>query len=158
MRNILHRLKYRRDLSLGDALAAPFSKFVAGLSWKPDVVIPIPLSRKRQAERGYNQVGVVARPLSMALGLAYVPGALVRQRETRSQVGLGGPARKENVRGAFRTRGPGVRDRTVLLLDDVATTGATLSSAAKSLHEAGAERVLAVTLARALPRHGLSIV
>jgi predicted amidophosphoribosyltransferase len=94
----------------------------------------------------------------MALGLAYVPGALVRQRETRSQVGLGGPARKENVRGAFRTRGPGVRDRTVLLLDDVATTGATLSSAAKSLHEAGAERVLAVTLARALPRHGLSIV
>jgi ComF family protein len=155
LRNILHKLKYRRDVSLGDSLALPFATFVAALDWNPDILIPIPLSRLRHAERGYNQVGVVARPLSMALNIAYVPRALSKERETRTQVGLTGPERKENVRGAFRAHTPLVAGKSVLLLDDVATSGATLSAAAESLREGGAERVLAVTLARALPRHGL---
>lgn len=154
MRNILHKLKYRRDISLGDALAAPFASFVAGLGWKPDILIPIPLSRLRLAERGYNQAGVVARPLSMALHLPYLPQALSRERETHTQVGLTGSERKENVRGAFRAHTELVAGKTILLLDDVATTGATLSSAAEALRQGSAMRVLAVTLARALPHHG----
>jgi ComF family protein len=155
LRSILHRLKYRRDVSLGDSLAFPFATFVAGLSWNPDILVPIPLSRLRLAERGYNQVGVVGRPLSMALSIAYVPRALSKERETHTQVGLTAPERKENVRDAFRARTSLVAGKSVLLLDDVATSGATLSAAAESLKEAGAKRVLAVTLARALPRHGL---
>jgi len=157
LRNILRRLKYRRDLSLGDALAAPSSSFVAGLNWKPDPVILIPLSRKRLAERGYNQVGVVARPLSMATGLPCAPRAIVRERETRTRVGLTAAERKDNVRGVFRARGSTTAGRTVQLLDDVATTGATLSSAAEALPQGGASRVVAVTLARALLRHGLGL-
>ena len=155
LRNILLKLKYKGDVSLGDALAVPLANFVASLDWKPEIVIPIPLSRLRLAERGYNQVGVVARPLSMALSLAYVPRALSRERETRTQVGLTGPERRDNVRDAFQARAPLVAGKTVLLLDDVATTGATLSSAADSLRQGGAKRVLAVTPGRALPHHGL---
>jgi ComF family protein len=128
--------------------------FVRELNWKPDVVIPIPLSRGRLAQRGYNQVGVIGRPLALALNLKYVPGALMRAKETRSQVGLTPVQRKENIQDAFRAR-VSVRGKCVLLLDDVATTTATLSSAARSLRQGGASRVLAVTVARALPRHGL---
>jgi len=136
-------------------LAAPVADFVTGLKWEPEMVIPIPLSRQRLSERGYNQAGVVGRPLCMALNLAYMPRALSRDRDTRTQVGLMGPERRENVRDAFRARAALVEGKTVLLLDDVATTGATLSSAADSLREGGARRILAVTLGRALPRHGL---
>jgi ComF family protein len=144
-------------MSLGDALAAPFASFVHGLNWKPDVLIPIPLSRGRLAERGYNQVGVVGRPLALALNLNYAPKALVRARETRSQVGLTAAQRKQNMQDAFRAHSS-IRGKSVLLLDDVATTSATLSSAARSLRQGGASRVLAVTVARALPHHGLQQV
>lgn len=137
-------------------MAVPLAGFVAGLNWNPEIVIPIPLSRQRLAERGYNQVGVVGRPLCMALNLTYEPRALSRERETRTQVGLSAPERRENVRDAFGARAPLVDGRIVLLLDDVATTGATLSSAAESLRRGGAKRVLAVTTARALPHHGLA--
>lgn len=128
--------------------------FVRELNWKPDLVIPIPLSRGRLAQRGYNQVGVIGKPLALALNLKYAPGALMRARETRSQVGLTAMQRKENIQDAFRARAS-VRGKCVLLLDDVATTTATLSSAARSLRQGGASRVLAVTVARALPHHGL---
>jgi ComF family protein len=152
LRKVLHQLKYRRDISLGDALARPFSAFARELGWDADLVIPVPLSRRRMAERGYNQVSVVALPLALELNLGYSPRSLVRIKETRSQVGLTPVARKENVHDAFRCRGGPLRGKAVLLVDDVATTGATLSSAAISLRQGGASRIFALTLARALPR------
>ncbi len=97
----LHRLKYRRDIGLGDALAAQFSGFVANLNWPIDLVVPVPLGQKRLHERGYNQVGLMARPLSLSMNIAYAPEALTRERETRSQVGLTKTERHINVRGAF---------------------------------------------------------
>jgi ComF family protein len=150
----LHRLKYRRDVGLGDSLAEQMVDFVSGLRWPIDLIAPIPLGRKRLKERGYNQVGLVARPLAMALGLQYAPRALARRRETRSQVGLNKDARRENVRDAF-VAGARVKGRTVLVMDDVATTGSTLSAGAEALFSAGAEDVYALTVARALTRHGL---
>ena len=115
----------------------------------------MPLGRKRLAERGYNQVSLIARPLSMAMRIAYAPNALARQQETRSQVGLTRVQRQQNVRGAFRAKEGRVNGRIVLLMDDVATTGSTLSSCAEALYAAGARDVFAFSVSRALPRHGL---
>ncbi|MEW6403249.1 MAG: ComF family protein [Chloroflexota bacterium] len=154
MRGALHRLKYRRDVGLGDALAAQMADFVRGLGWPIEMVVPIPLGRKRLKERGYNQVGLIARPLAMSLGMEYAPQELARRRETRSQVGLNKDARRENVREAF-VAGARVKGKTILVMDDVATTGSTLSAGAEALFLSGAKDVYALTVARALTRHGL---
>ena len=156
VRNALHRLKYRRDVGLGDALAAQLSEFVAALNWPIDCIIPVPLGQKRLQERGYNQVALIARPLSMAMKIDFAADALNRVRETRSQVGLTKLERRENVREAFQSRPKRVINRTVLLMDDVATTGSTLSSCAEALYAAGARDVFAFTVSRALTRHGLT--
>lgn len=155
VRNALHRLKYRQDVGLGDALASHLSEYVVGLNWPIDLVVPVPLGHKRMQERGYNQVGLIARPLALSMQIAYVPQALSRVRETRTQVGLTKRERHDNVRGAFRAEGKRVKDRTVLLMDDVATTGSTLSSCAEAFYAAGARDVFALTVSRALTRHGL---
>jgi len=158
VKNALHRLKYRRDIGMGEMLAGQMSSFVSGLNWPVEAVLPIPLGKKRLKERGYNQVGLVALPLSLKLGLDYFPEVLERAKETRSQVGLSAIERQENVQGAFFANPNKIRGRVLLLLDDVATTGATLSSAADALYRSGARDVYAVTIARALPHHGLKVV
>ncbi len=158
IRQALHKLKYRRNVALGDALAQHLAEYVATLGWPVDLVIPVPLGKERMKERGYNQVGLVAMPLAAINAWRYTPRALARSRETRSQVGLTAAERKENVSGAFRAEAALVSGTTVLLMDDVATTGATLSACASALLEAGARSVYALTLARALPHHGLKIV
>jgi ComF family protein len=154
VRKALHRLKYRHDVALGDALAAQMLQYVRGLDWNADMIVPIPLGRQRHKERGYNQVGMIAKPLALALDVDFMPHALVRSRETRSQVGLSKQERRRNVHGAFQAWA-GVNGKTVLVLDDVSTTGSTLSSAAEALYASGAEDVYALTVARALPQHGL---
>lgn len=158
VKNALHRLKYRRDIGMGEMLAGQMSGFVSSLNWPVEILLPIPLRKKRLNERGYNRVGLVALPLSFKLGLAYSPDVLTRAKETRSQVGLSVMERQENVQGAFRTNSKKVEGRICLLIDDVSTTGATLSSAAETLYKSGARDVYAVTIARALPHHDLSIV
>lgn len=154
----LHRLKYRRDIGLGEMLSGQMYEFVKQLGWPIDILIPVPLGKKRQKERGYNQVAMVAMPLSAQMGLNYSPSALSRARETRSQVGLSAGERQENVKDAFWADAKKVSGHTVLLMDDVSTTGATLSSAAEALRSSGAREVYAVTIARALPHHSLKNV
>jgi ComF family protein len=154
----LHRLKYQRDIGLGEVLSNQMVAFVKNLGWPVDMMVPIPLGKKRMKERGYNQVAMVAMPLSMQLKLDYRPEVLGRVRETRSQVGLSAIERKKNVKDVFKAKTDGVRGRSILLMDDVSTTGATLSSAADALYASGADDVYAVTVARALPHHGLKVV
>lgn len=155
VRDALHRLKYRRDVGLGDALAAELAGFVLDLHWPVDMIVPIPLGRQRRNERGYNQVALIAYPLALAIGLAYAPAVLARGRDTKSQVGLSREERRDNVRGAFRADEHLVRGRVVLLVDDVATTGSTLSSGAEALYASGALDVFCLTVSRALTHHGL---
>ncbi len=152
LREALHRLKYRRDLGLGEALAEAMYDFTAHLPWPVEVVVPVPLGARRLRERGYNQASLIAYPLALALGLVYAPAALARVRETRSQIELSREERYENVRGAFQASPKKVKGRVVLLVDDVATTGSTLSSCAEALYAAGAQDVFALTVARALER------
>jgi competence protein ComFC len=157
VRKALHGLKYRRDVALGDALAVEVLRYVKELNWDIDMVVPIPLGRQRRRERGYNQVGMIAKPLALALDVEFAPKALARRKETRSQVGLSKQERRENVDGAFQA-GAGVNGKTILVMDDVATTGSTLSSSAEAFLSSGAKEVYALTVARALPRHGLKHV
>jgi ComF family protein len=158
IRHALHTLKYRRNISLGETLANAISEHLMNMNWDIDIVIPVPLGMKRLSERGYNQVALVAMPLAAKLGLEFSPRSLERSSETRSQVGLSAEERKLNVEGAFRAKPNGISGKNVLLMDDVATTGATLSSCASALLNAGAGKVFGFTIARVLPQHGLMMI
>jgi competence protein ComFC len=115
-----------------------------------DVVVPVPLHRVRERERGYNQTDLVAKPLARRLGLPYRAVLLVRTRPRPDKQVLSLAERWESVRGAFATRpGSQVDKLRVLLVDDVLTTGATLDACAKALREAGAKSVIGLTVARA---------
>ncbi len=151
----LQGLKYHRNMGFAEVLVPPILEALRGLQWPVDVLVPVPLGRKRMAERGYNQVNLIARPLSMVMRIPYAPEALRRCQETRSQVGLTRMERRQNVRNAFRADKRRVDGCVVLLMDDIATTGSTLSSCAEALYEAGARDVFAYTVSRAMPRHGL---
>ena len=134
------------------------AEFVRSLRWPIDMLIPVPLGKKRLKERGYNQVALVARPLAYQLGLRYEPGALVKARDTRSQVGLTISQRSENVQDAYQADSQVVKGKNVLILDDVATTGSTISACTTALLSAGAQEVYGLTIARALPHHSLDRV
>lgn len=152
IRIALHHLKYRRDIGLGEALTPQFTQFARGLGWFAELLVPVPLGQKRLKERGYNQAELIAWPFAMATAVDYAPDALQRVRDTRSQVGLSRRERRDNVRAAFRGNAARVHGRRILLVDDVATTGSTLSSCAEALFAAGARDVTALTVARQMPR------
>ena len=158
VQNALHTLKYRRNVGIGDSLAIQMKEFVYSLHWDIDVLIPVPLGKKRLQERGYNQVGLVARSLAYEVGLEYRPRALWKSRETRSQVGLNISQRWENVCNAYQAEPDVVKRKIILLMDDVATTGSTIQACAGALLSAGARDVYAITIARALSHHDLTRV
>ncbi|HMU93084.1 MAG TPA: phosphoribosyltransferase family protein [Anaerolineales bacterium] len=130
------------------------SDFVRTLNWQADMIVPIPLGKQRYRERGYNQVAMIAKPLALSLRMEFAPQTLSRRKETRSQVGLTKEERRVNVHEAFQA-GTGVKGKNVIVMDDVSTTGSTLSSSAEALFRSGARNVFALTVARALPHHGL---
>ena len=158
VQNGLHTMKYRRNLGLGESIAQQMRDYVASLQWPVTLLIPVPLGKKRLAERGYNQVGLVGRPLAYHMGWMYEPYALRKRRDSRSQVGLNLSQRRENVRGAYEAAPSTVQGKSILLMDDVATTGATISACTETLLSAGAREVYVLTIARALPHHGLNRV
>lgn len=151
-------MKYRRNIGLGDALASQMAEFLRALQWDLDIMIPVPLGRKRFKERGYNQVALVAQPLAYHSEIAYSAHALWKARETRSQVGLNVTQRRENVQNAYQADPKVVKQKSVLIMDDVATTGSTLASCTEALLSAGAREVYALTIARALSHHSLDRV
>ena len=104
----------------------------------------------RRAERGYNQATLLAFPLSLACGIPFRPQALVKARDTRTQVGLNLAQRRENVFNAFSARSEIVNTKCILVVDDVTTSGATIEACASALIKAGARQVFGLTLTRAV--------
>lgn len=151
-------MKYRRNIGLGEALALQMVEFVKSLAWDVDLFIPVPLGKKRLQERGYNQVALVAQPLAYYTGINYTPNALWKARENRSQVGLSVNQRHENVLNVYQADTRIVKNKSVLVMDDVSTTGSTISACTNALLAAGARDVYAITIARALSHHDLSRV
>jgi len=151
LRAIVHALKYEGRRSLARALAALMRHRGDDVLHGADCVVPVPLHRSRRRERGFNQ----AADLAIHLDLPVV-SALRRVRATPTQTGLPAAQRHRNMRDAFAvTRaGRALHGATVVLVDDVSTTGATLEACARVLKEAGAREVRALTAARvvSLPR------
>lgn len=150
LRNAIHRLKYQRDLALGEILARNLLDMLQITRWPIDLVVPIPLGKARLAERGYNQAAFLALPVAIGCAAAYRPGALERRRETRSQITLTVTQRDENVRDAFEAAPEVVRAQNILIIDDVLTSGATMRACANALRRAGARQVYGLALARPL--------
>jgi len=149
LRQALHRIKYQRDIALAEVFSRYMIECLELQGWNIDIVAPVPIGRKRKKQRGYNQAGLLAKPLALGLGLSYKPKALVRERETISQVGLTLKQRRQNVGGAFSSSSALVKDQNILVVDDVVTSGSTLDACAQVLWHAGAKNVYGLTLARA---------
>lgn len=116
-----------------------------------DVVVPVPLHRWRRFTRRFNQAALLAEGLAARIGRLCLPDALRRVRDTGHQSRLGAKARRDNVKGAFEACRPEcLRGRTVLLIDDVSTTGSTLFECAAVLKKAGAARVWCLTVSRSV--------
>lgn len=148
---LIQDFKYAGNLAVAPALATLMLAVVGAVD-PPSVIVPMPLSRTRLRERGFNQSLELARLLARDTGIALDSDALIRVRDTAVQSELPWTARAKNVRGAF----VGMRDlagQRVAVVDDVLTTGATMNEAARVLKACGAERVYAWVGARTLP-HG----
>ncbi len=156
LREVVHCFKYRGKTQLarplGRLLHTAYRRF-----WQErpvDLILPVPLYRRRLRERGFNQALLLVRGWQRGDGPSLPPvdgGVLVRARATASQAGLDRRARCANIAGAFAVRLPErVAGRRVLVVDDVLTTGATVEECARALKANGAERVDVLTLARVM--------
>lgn len=149
IRRAVHVLKYNGRRGLAAPLAAAAAQRIPAPN-KAVAICPVPLHPARQMERGYNQARLLAVELASCWGLTCLPEeALRRTRPTNSQVGLDYDERQSNMRAAFSAEPALVGGLTILLVDDVCTTGATMNACAEALLAAGAFSVTGVTLARA---------
>ncbi|MGE0228640.1 MAG: ComF family protein [Dehalococcoidia bacterium] len=144
VRRALLEAKFRGKTALLPPLARAAVEAVPP-EWRVDAVVPIPLHRRRQRQRGYNQAAVLARTVAPLVGAPLAPDMLRRARHTAAQAGLPAAERVTNLRDAFEAR---PLNGEVLLIDDVTTTGSTFEAAAAALLNAGANRVFALAIAR----------
>jgi ComF family protein len=135
---------------MGEVLSRPLIRMLRELRWPVDLVTAVPAGVVRRAERGYNQAALLAWPVACGCSLLYQSKALEKIRETHSQVGLNRQERRWNVELAYRARQELVAGKNILVIDDVATSGATLEACTQALLDAGAAQVYGLTLARAM--------
>jgi len=151
-RELIHAFKFHGRMNCGRFLGVRLAEMVAGdpRHRAVDCIVPVPLHRSRQRERGFNQSELLARSLADRLEIGAGGGALRRIRQTQTQTALDYRQRRENVAGAFAPGKEAVAGKTVLLVDDVMTTGATLGECASVLRQAGADRIFAAVAALAM--------
>lgn len=153
-RVLVHSLKYRDRTDLAPMMAGWMLRAGDGTVEAADAIVPVPLHRFRLLWRKFNQSSELARALGGLSGRPVLVDAVRRTKRTRRQIGLGPRAREENVRGAFTVTPEGreaLFGRRVVLVDDVYTTGATVSAVTRALKRAGAADITVLTFARALP-------
>jgi ComF family protein len=152
-RSLVHGLKYRDRTDLAVMMAEWMVRASDGTVAACDAVIPVPLHAYRLWNRKFNQSAELARAISRISRRPFLATALVRTKRTLQQVGLGASQREDNVRGAFSVCEAGraaVFGKRIVLVDDVYTTGATVSAATRALKKAGATDVTVLTFARAM--------
>lgn len=154
LRKALQSFKYEGATHLTETLASRLTAALRQRDWRIDVIVPVPLYADREKERGYNQSLLLSAPVAAATRLPCDADHLWRTRSTSQQAMLSGPERRENVKDAFRAS-KDVTGLSVLLVDDVVTTGSTLAECASALRAMGASQVygIAISHARDLPLH-----
>lgn len=155
LRAAVHALKFGRRAEVATLLAEEMLSTLRRQrpecdAWPLDVALAVPLHPLREAARGYNQARLLVEPLAAAWGLPVMDDAVRRVRDTRTQLGLSAPERRENVHDAFEANTGRISGLNVLLVDDIRTTGATLEACSVALRLAGANTVRALTLAQAV--------
>jgi competence protein ComFC len=152
----IHKFKFRNKKGLAAPLAGIMIEHLSKSPWQNilpiiDIVTAVPLHRKRQNERGYNQSEILARSVAEKFGLNFSSGILEKVKDTKRQFDLKRAERFSNVRGAFKAVNEVcVNGRNVLLVDDILTTGATAAECARLLKGAGAGMVFVLTLSHAV--------
>lgn len=163
LRDLIHMLKFQQvrpaAAVLGRLLAETIASLDPAMPAGTISVVTVPLHKRKQRQRGFNQAEMIARAalkgLSRPKRFGLCAGILARRRETGSQIGLNRHQRRENMRGAFAVSDPTrILNSNILLVDDVYTTGATVSECARVLRRAGAARVWVATVARAVSVSG----
>jgi len=145
----LHRLKYENDLDAAVPLGRYMAYKLKKLNWHVDIILPVPLHVERLKERGYNQSCLLAREVGRECSIDVMDNLLFRKRYTESQVHLSRNERIANVRGAFDIAGTKeVAESSILVIDDIMTTGATLNECSRLLKKYGARKVYCLTAAR----------
>jgi len=151
VRELVHRLKYHDRMELAEPLGAWMARAGSELLAEADLLVPIPLHRRRLMWRQFNQAQALAVAVGRACGKKVEPFLLQRVKRTTPQIGLSRAQRASNVQGAFAVPDearPFVEGRAIVLIDDVLTSGATLNAAARALLRAGAARVDVLVFAR----------
>ncbi|MBU0634951.1 MAG: ComF family protein [Candidatus Omnitrophica bacterium] len=151
VKTIIHALKYGKKIRLAEQVSALMSAFCHDfLNLKEvDLIVPVPLHKRRFKERGFNQSQLLAESLARRLCLTTCKQVLLRRKNTRSQTRLDRRQRLDNVNNAFTCKNAQlISGKSILLVDDIFTTGSTLDACAHVLKKAGAKNVYALTLAR----------
>lgn len=149
IRQAIHELKYNNLRAIAPLLGKWLGDYLAANPLPAEVLVPVPLHRQRLRERGYNQSRLLALELAKFSGLAMVDDCLVKELHTTPQARTKNVAeRRANVADAFACRDRRLEDKKVLLIDDVATSGATLDAGARALKESGASSVWGLVLAK----------
>ncbi len=146
--SIVKGIKFERKLGLIPYLVEPLADSISAWDPQVDCIAAVPLGLRRQHERGYNQSALIARRVAEKLGIYFSTRILTRVRETHTQVGLNVDERRQNMVNAFTADPALCRGRSILVIDDIATTGATLNACAAALRSAGAEKIFCFTVAR----------
>lgn len=150
---LIHQLKYADKTYMAPYFGQWMARASQASLTDADMLVPVPLHRFRLLRRHYNQAALLARTISRISGVPLYPRLLLRTRHTPSQAGLSSRKRRLNVRGVFKLHpryATLVKDKHIVLVDDVMTTGATLTACTKALKKAGAREVTIVTLAKTM--------
>lgn len=150
LRTLIHNFKYEFLPILGKSLAPWLATCYTINQMNAQIIVPVPLHKSRQKFRGYNQSAVLAEALASYINVPVDATTLLRIKKTKIQMTLNASDRRRNVASAFRCHSDALAGKSVMLIDDVCTTGATLDACASALKKTGVSAVMALTLARAV--------
>lgn len=154
-REIIHRFKYNERTYYGEPLAKLMQERLIHEAWKEDLILPVPMYKGKERRRGYNQAALLAKSLSKKRGTPFRSDLLIRRRDSVPMSKLNAVERRENSKNLFRiTPGKGtlLRGKTILLVDDVYTTGSTMEACSAVLKAEGVKEIYCITFAAGLDR------